>query len=189
MNRKRLLTLTLVLVVVLLSTLTSVALARSAQAVPANTLVETVRMETEAFQDFEAAQAAGYGLFHGCVSSPQGGSMGVHYANGDYVGDGEVDAAHPEALLYEAKNGEMRLVGVEYLVFAEDWNANHTAPPMLNGQLFNYVSSPNRYGLPNFYELHVWAWQNNRTGVFSDFNPQVSCEEYVADDAMAAAHH
>ena len=149
----------------------------------------TVRAETEAYKDLAAAEAAGYGLFHGCVSSAQGGAMGVHYANGDLVGDGEVDATHPEALLYEPKQGEMRLVGVEYLVFADDWNAKHQAPPVLNGQLFNYVSSPNRYGLPSFYELHVWAWKFNRTGIFADFNPSVSCEEFVAEGATPAAHH
>jgi hypothetical protein len=181
--------LTFALAFVLLFTLTSVALARTAQDTPAKTLVETVRVETETFKDLEAATAAGYGLFHGCVSSPQGGSMGVHFAKGDLVGDGEVDAAQPEALLYEAKDGEMRLVGVEYLVFADDWHKNHEAPPVLNGQLFNYVGSPNRYGLPNFYELHVWAWQHNRTGMFADFNPQVSCEEYIADDSMPTGHH
>lgn len=167
-------------VILALFVLTSVALAGSASAESGTTLVATVRKATAPFQDVAAAEAAGYGLFHGCVSGPQGGAMGVHYVNGDLVGDGELDASRPEALLYEAKKGKLVLVGVEYVVIAETWDAKHDTPPMLMGQLFHYVGSPNRYGLPPFYELHVWAWQSNPNGVFSDFNSRVSCEEYVA---------
>ena len=29
---------------------------------------------------------------------------------------------------------------------------------------------------PAFYELHVWAWRDNPSGVFVDWNPRVSCE-------------
>lgn len=152
------------------------------------TLVDTVRQETARFKDLEVAKKAGYALLHGCVSGPQEGAMGVHFANGDVVGDNEVDAAHPEALLYEPRNGKMELVGVEYVVLADGWNASHPAPPVLMGQLFNYVGAPNRYGLPAFYELHVWAWQNNPNGVFADWNPRVSCESYVGDGAMAEHH-
>jgi len=39
------------------------------------TLVQAVRAATERFKDAEAAQAAGYGLFMGCVSGPQEGAM------------------------------------------------------------------------------------------------------------------
>ena len=52
------------------------------------TLVQAVRAATERFKDAEAAQAAGYGLFMGCVSGPQEGAMGLHFANGNLVGDG-----------------------------------------------------------------------------------------------------
>ncbi|HEY3232260.1 MAG TPA: hypothetical protein VGJ87_23715 [Roseiflexaceae bacterium] len=164
--------------------LTSVALASSDSSKPATTLVETVRQETARFQDVTAAEAAGYGLFHGCVSGAQEGAMGIHFVNGDLVGDGELDALHPEALLYESKNGNLRLVGVEYVVIAEAWDANHQMPPVLMGQLFNYVGGPNRYRIPAFYELHVWAWKSNPSGVFADWNPRVSCEGYGGDAAM-----
>jgi hypothetical protein len=169
--------------------LTSVALASSDSSKPAATLVETVRQETARFQDVTAAEAAGYGLFHGCVSGPQEGAMGIHFVNGGLVGDGELDALHPEALLYETRNGNLRLVGVEYVVIAEAWDANHQAPPMLMGQLFNYVGGPNRYRIPAFYELHVWAWKSNPSGVFADWNPRVSCEEYGGDAAMHGSDH
>ncbi len=154
-----------------------------AQPEPASGLVAAVREATEPFMDIAAAEEAGYGLFHGCVSGPQSGAMGIHLANGDLVGDGALDATRPEALVYEPRGGQMELLGVEYVVLAEDWHAQHEAPPVLMGQLFNYVASPNRYGLPAFYELHVWAWRENPNGIFADFNPNVSCEAYTADDA------
>jgi hypothetical protein len=167
---------------------TTIAMANTSSEKPAGTFAETVRQATAQFKDVEAAKAAGYGLLHGCASGPQEGAMGVHYANGQLAGDGTLDAATPEALLYEPKDGKLQLVGVEYVVIAEDWHASHEAPPVLMGQLFNYVSAPNRYGLPAFYELHVWAWKRNPAGIFADWNPRVSCEEFVADASMPAGH-
>ena len=51
----------------------------------------------------------------------------------------------------------------------------------LDGHLFHFVGEPNRYGLPAFYELHVWAWQENPNGTFTDFNPEVACDAQPAD--------
>jgi len=156
---------------------------------PAKTLVEAVRRSTDRFKNVDNAKAAGYGLFHGCVSGPQEGAMGIHFVNGDLVGDGVLDPMHPEALLYESKNGRMQLSGVEYIVFAEAWHANNEAPPVLMGQLMNYNGSPNRYGIPAFYELHVWAWKTNPLGTFVDWNPNVSCDSYFPEDAPHIANH
>jgi hypothetical protein len=115
--------------------------------------------------------------------------MGIHFANGGLVGDNALDAPHPEALLYEPKDGKLQLLGVEYIVIAEGWNAAHQTPPVLMGQLFNYVGAPNRYGLPAFYELHVWAWKSNPAGMFADWNGRVSCEEFVGETTMHGADH
>jgi hypothetical protein len=95
----------------------------------------------------------------------------------------------PEALLYEPRDGKLQLVAVEYVVLADAWNAKNQAPPVLMGQLFNYVGAPNRYGLPAFYELHVWAWKANPDGVFADWNPNVSCADYVGDATMPGMSH
>ena len=70
-------------------------------------LAQEVRRATERYQDVSAATAAGYALFLGCVSSPTGGAMGIHYVNGELVGDGKIDAARPEALIYEPKAGKL----------------------------------------------------------------------------------
>jgi len=115
--------------------------------------------------------------------------MGIHYVNGDLVGDGEVDASHPEALIYEFRDGHLNLVGVEFVVIAETWDANHDTPPTLMGQVFQYVGAPNRYRLPGFYELHVWAWKQNSLGMFTDWNPKVSCEDYSADATEGHSAH
>jgi hypothetical protein len=138
-------------------------------------LVQIVRSATQTFHDPANATAAGYARFLGCVSGPQSGAMGVHYVNGALVGDGEIDANRPEALMYEQRNGKLRLLGVEYIVMASAWHANHTDPPVLNGQVFHYNGTPNRYALPAFYELHVWAWRDNPSGTFADWNERVTC--------------
>ena len=140
-------------------------------------LVQHVREATREFIDVNAATNAGYGPFLGCVSGPDHGAMGVHYVNGDLVGDGEIDVSKPEALIYEPSDEGMRLVGVEFVVFAADWRAHHSSPPVLEGQTFLFVDSPNRYGLPAHYELHVWAWRDNPNGAFVDWNNRVTCED------------
>jgi hypothetical protein len=140
-------------------------------------LVETVRNATSQYQDAEVAKRAGYQPAFGCISGPDHGAMGVHFINGVLVGDGEIEASRPEALIYEPFNGGMRLVGVEYIVDAATWLARHdNTPPMLEGQGFQFVNSPNRYGIPAFFELHVWAWRDNPNGSFVDWNTRVTCE-------------
>jgi hypothetical protein len=141
-------------------------------------LVSAVREATGEFGDVNVALAAGYGSTESCVSGPQEGAMGVHFANFALIGDGILDAGHPELLLYEQRGGRLQLLGVEFLVIAEAWHAVNALPPVLMGQHFHYVGSPNRYGLPPFYELHVWAWRENPHGMFVDWNPQVTCEQY-----------
>ena len=100
-----------------------------------------------------------------------------HYVNGALVGDGEIDATRPEALIYEPSAGRLRLVGVEFIVDAATWLASHPSAPVLEGQSFQLVGAPNRYGIPApFFELHVWAWRDNPNGAFVDWNNHVTCE-------------
>src|SRR5271170_3853658 len=139
-------------------------------------LVQTVRDATIQYADVNAATAAGYQPLFGCVSGPDQGAMGVHYINLALYADGTLDATRPEALIYEPSKGGLTLVGVEYIVDAATWLAHNNAPPMLEGQAFLLVTSPNRYGLPAFFELHVWAWRDSPNGAFVDWNTRVSCE-------------
>ena len=146
------------------------------QAAPAN-LVQIVREATERFIDVNAATAAGYAPAFGCVTGPDMGAMGVHYINGALVSGGTLNPNEPQALIYEPVGKAMKLVGVEYITLAENWLTSHQqAPPVLEGQLLQYIGTPNRYGLPGLFELHVWAWRDNPHGAFVDWNTHVSCE-------------
>src|SRR5262249_46841210 len=57
------------------------------------------------------------------------------------------------------------------------WHGSHPPdmPPQLMAHLFHFAPGPNRYGPLSFYELHVWAWKDNPRGIFTDWNPNVSC--------------
>ncbi|MEW5879109.1 MAG: hypothetical protein AB1761_01545 [Pseudomonadota bacterium] len=138
--------------------------------------IAQVRLATRPFLDVRAAQDAGYGQFLNCVEQPGQGAMGIHYLNSALVGDAVLDPLRPEALMYEPGNdGRLQLVGVEYIVFQDAWDALHPQPPVLFGHPFHLVRAPNRYGVPAFYELHLWVWKINRDGIFNDWNPAVRC--------------
>jgi hypothetical protein len=139
-------------------------------------LVQIVRANTAQFINVNNLHGTGYAPLFGCVSGPDHGAMGIHYLNLGLVGDGQLDARTPEALIYEPVGNTRRLVGVEYIVDAETWLNAHGGPPELEGKLFNLVGAPNRYGIPSFFELHVWAWRDNPNGAFVDWNNNVSCE-------------
>ncbi len=142
-------------------------------------LVDKVRAATRRYKNIDVALAEGWVPATPCVSGPNSGAMGVHYVLPDRVGDAVLSADVPEALIYEPlTNGRLRLVGVEFIVLADVWNtANPDAQPALDGHLLNLVSEPNRYRLPAFYELHVWAWERNPNGNFADWNSQVTCDQ------------
>ena len=137
------------------------------------------RAGTASFHD--VANATGYGLFTdaagiACIDKPGEGTMGVHYVNGDLVGDPEENAATPEALVYEPmKNGRLRLVAVEYVVLKAAWDETHDGRPSLFGEPFEETLGANRYGLPPYYSLHAWVWKPNPAGMFDDWNPDATC--------------
>lgn len=145
----------------------------------AGELVRIVREVTARFRDPAAAEAEGYNLLFGCVTGPDVGAMGLHYVNLSLVGDGTLDATQPEIVIYEPlPNGRRRLIGADFLVLAADWHAQNAAPPELEGQLLHLFESPNRFGLPAFYTLHVWAWKDNPSGEFTNWHPKVSCDSF-----------
>jgi len=145
----------------------------------ANALVTTVRQATFRFLDVEVAKAEGYVSQFGCVSGSDFGAMGMHFVNGALVGDGELDATKPEIVIYEPQpNGKLKLVGADFLVLADQWNATHDGPPELMGQLFHLFDAPNRFGLPAFYTLHVWAWKDSPTGTFVNWHSNISCDAF-----------
>jgi len=150
----------------------------------ASALIKIVRESTARFQDVSVAEREGYALQFGCVSGPDSGAMGLHYINGALVGSGLIDATRPQIVIYEPRpDGGLKLIGADYLVLAKMWNAQHPEdPPQLMGQLFHYFESPNRFGLPAFYTLHVWAWKNNPNGAFVNWHPNVSCASFAGQN-------
>jgi hypothetical protein len=145
----------------------------------------TAKAATAAFHDLRAAKAAGYTIHVAelggatCIANGAVGAMGDHFVNGSRLVDkGVIDAAAPEALVYEQRNdGSYKLVALEYIVFQADWEtAGHTTPPVLFGRTFDFTPSPNRYDLPPFYSLHAWIWKPNPSGLLFAWNPRVSCE-------------
>jgi hypothetical protein len=146
-------------------------------------LVQKVRRATARYKDINVALGEGWVPATPCVSGPNSGAMGVHFVKGERIGDGVLRADQPEALIYEPmSNGAMRLVGVEFIEIAEVWDTQSGGKqPVLEGHLLHLVSGPNRYALPAFYEIHVWAWERNPSGSFADWNDQVSCERQPLD--------
>ncbi len=145
-------------------------------------LVQLVQNATRKYLNVNNATAAGYGPFLGCVTGPDHGAMGIHYVNGALL-NGELNGEQPPALIYEPDGNRLRLVGVEYILDAKTWlTNNNNTPPVLEGQVFQLVPSPNRFNLPTFFELHVWAWRENPLGAFVDWNTHVTCEHGLPAD-------
>jgi hypothetical protein len=141
--------------------------AASAADVGRHSLVERVRAANERFQDVAVAEREGYAPIP-CASGADGGAMGVHYVNPGLIAE-SVDIRRPQAVMYEPMpDGRLQLIAVEYITTK--------GPASLDNHLFNFTGAPNRYGLPPFYEMHVWAWKPNARGPFADMNPAVSCE-------------
>ncbi|MEP6827362.1 MAG: hypothetical protein ABJA10_04745 [Aestuariivirga sp.] len=131
-------------------------------------LVNQVRYKNSRFKDVNVALKEGYNPIP-CTSGIEGGAMGIHYVNASLIKDEPVDLSKPQAVMYEpGSDGKLKLVAVEYITTK--------GPANLKGQLFSFTGTPNRYGLPAFYELHVWAWRDNTKGPFADMNPDVSCQ-------------
>ena len=150
----------------------------------ASALLKLVRESTERFKDVAEAEREHYSLVLGCVSGSDFGAMGLHYLNSGLLDEVNktlvFDPTRPQIVLYEATpDGGARLTGADFIVFADAWDAKHpNDPPKLMGQLFHLFEAPNRFGLPRFYTLHVWAWKENPNGAFVNWHPNVSCQSF-----------
>ena len=131
-------------------------------------LLKDVKRATSRFHSTTQAINAGYIPDDHCVSAPGLGGMGFHWVNPTLV-DGVFDPLKPEAILYApGPNGQLKLVGLEYIVF----NTGQAAP-MFGSQPFDVNGVP---GLPPHWSLHVWLYEDNPAGMFVPFNPNVSCQ-------------
>ena len=130
-------------------------------------LLQSVRAATARFHSTAQAIKAGYEPTDECVSVPGLGGMGYHWVNPSFV-DPVFDALKPEVALYATVDGELQLVAMEYIVV----NVGQT-PPMFGSQPFMVGGTP--LPVPH-WSLHVWLYENNPSGMFMPFNPNVSCQ-------------
>lgn len=135
---------------------------------PEAELLKAVRTATSRFHSTTQAINAGYQPSEHCVSAPNLGGMGYHWANPGLV-DPVFDPLKPEAMLYaKGPGGNLRLIAVEYIVI------NVGQPrPMFGNQPFDINGTP--IPAPH-WSLHVWVHQENPAGIFTPFNPNVSCQ-------------
>ncbi|MFN2190352.1 MAG: hypothetical protein ACK2T3_16440 [Candidatus Promineifilaceae bacterium] len=162
MNRKQLFVV-IMLVISLFAAVTAVA-------AEGNSDLAKVRASTARFHRPEAAQAAGWDLRAGldfCFDNPGVGGMGYHYISSV---DATVNELEPEAMVYApGPNGNLQLAAVEYIVDKIQWDFDNPGVlPQALGQEFHALNS-------ELYVLHAWIWMNNPSGMFEDWNPNVSC--------------
>jgi hypothetical protein len=162
---------------------------------------------TERFQNVEVALAEGYLRDPGNIcerATDMGlpgfmGAMGIHFFRPDLLqitateprvnGVGtHTDFRVPAILLYEPQaDGSLELVGVESLVFAQAWRAagNDRPPSFMGHDYFHMIDNPvtteidEAHHFEEHYDLHMWLYRQNPHGLFSPFNPSVTCEHHT----------
>ncbi len=135
-----------------------------------------VRAATAQYHNETAAIADGYVPTDECVAVPGVGAMGYHYFNPQRAGS--VDLSKPALLIYQPRaDGGRKLVAVEYFKPDADQNlaTDEDRPHLFDGVPFDGPMEGHEPGMPIHYDLHVWVWQHNPSGMFAQFNPAGSC--------------
>lgn len=168
------------LVLAVVGALATVAVAAAitgrAEASPPD-VVQAAKAASARYHSVEQALQDGYsGAGEPCVASP-GGAMGFHYVNRALIADGVIDPERPEVLLYVPdENGTLKLAGVEYMKVDADQNlATDGDRPSVFDQAFDGPMPGHNPTMPVHYDLHVWFWKSNPSGLFAQFNPSVGC--------------
>lgn len=156
--------------------------AGSGSAALLNQDLAALRRATAGFHRFESAREAGHAVLvrhpdtdAACLEHPTDGGMGRHYLDPSLVDDA-VSVTEPEVVIYEpTENGELRLVGVEYVIPYAIRGPEET-PPTLFGREFLHN--------PTFrlWMLHVYVWKQNPSGTFATWNPRITCAHDGAVD-------
>ena len=141
-----------------------------------------IKIATAKYHDYRVAEKEGFINTHEFASHPELGGMGVHFIKPDRVGDAKLKATEPEVLLYQpTKKGGYKLIGVEYYVPATLTDktpvllGHNFDGPMLNHELDPSLLTDAQKNDRNnqHYDLHVWVWKHNPSGLFAPFNPNV----------------
>lgn len=132
-----------------------------------SSLLKSVRNATANFNSTNQAIMFGYVPDEHCVSAPGLGGMGYHWANPSLI-DPIFEPTKPEVVLYATGlGGNLRLVAIEYIVI----NVGQPAP-LFGDQPFDVGGTP--VPVPH-WSLHVWLYENNPAGMFTPFNPNITC--------------
>jgi hypothetical protein len=186
--------------------LAACATGASADPAPGEPTLAEVRRLTARFRDVKVALAEGYirDPFDMCDTAEMMGkpavlgAMGVHYFRPDMVGVTEppnprvngtgthTDFRKPSILIYEPQaDGSMALVAVENLVFQAAWHATGAkGPPTFHGLAWDAMADNPETAIDEahmfapHYDRHVWIYRDNPNGVFTPFNPNVSCQHH-----------
>ncbi|MGC9522314.1 MAG: hypothetical protein ACP5HG_10610 [Anaerolineae bacterium] len=139
--------------------------------------IATIRRAMSQYHLLKVAEADGFEPLFECIADPAQGAMGWHYIRGDRFND-QLSLEEPEVLIYDFEpNGEAKLVAVEYIIPAAAWAG--AEPPEFLGHELKYKTTVGPHGADEgvtpYYELHVWTWRRNPSGMFADWNPRVSC--------------
>jgi hypothetical protein len=183
---------------------------------PGEPSLAEVRRATERFRDVNVALAEGYlrdpsdlcdtAEMMGRPASE--GAMGIHYFRPDLLGitappsprvngtGTHTDFRKPSILIYEPQaDGSLELVAVENLVFAAAWHAaGHAERPSFHGVPYDSMKDDPRteadeaHMFEPHYDRHVWIYRQNPNGVFTPFNPAVTCEHHRGAREHPASH-
>lgn len=137
--------------------------------------LQQVRAALAKYHSVEQAERAGYIPTSPCEQSPSG-AMGIHYLNPALLAPG-IDPLQPEVLLYlPDRHGNLKLVGIEYFSVAADQTMQDDSDrPSVFGQPFDGPMPGHTPEMPVHYDLHVWLYEANPSGVFASWNPAISC--------------
>jgi hypothetical protein len=137
------------------------------------------------YQSVDVAKAAGYEQSGACAFSTAGageesshpGAMGIHFTSNAALADRKLIPSKPEVLVYApTAGGGLQLVAAEYFQPDADQNVKTDDDrPSLFGRQFDGPMLGHAPGMPIHYDLHVWLWKHNPSGVFAPWNPDVSC--------------
>lgn len=168
-----------------------------------------VREATERFRDVNVALAEGFirDPSNTCETAEMlglptsQGAMGVHYFRPDLLGISappsprvngngtHTDFNQPAVLIYEPQaDGSMELIAVENLVFKASWDAaGNGEPPSFHKVPYNTMADDpatavdEAHNFEPHYDRHVWIYRENPNGVFTPFNPRVTCAYHQGD--------
>ena len=135
-----------------------------------------LRKALRPLQSPAAAQAAGYHPTDACVALPDGSAgMGYHYVNPTLLG--QLDPTRPPILVFvPTKDGGRTLGAAEWFQADADQDLSTDGDrPSMFGLPFDGPMAGHEPGMPVHYDLHAWLFEANPDGLFSPWNPRVSC--------------